>query len=408
MLDLLGDYIRTKELTSPLEAIDQIRNSMNHGAAITGATHNFYKYPACFPPTFVRTVIKNFSEPGDTVFDPFMGGGTTAVEAMIMGRNAIGSDLNDLALQSSRAKTLLLNREDIEVMDRFVTSVYLSSHKKANVSLPEEVQPLFRDINPGLRDSIIMMKSLCDELTSGKTRIFAHSLLLRAAKIAIDNKKEQRDKTGFLSLVQKLYDEMIEQSVKYRAAVAQTVDLFGLERTPTCKLYKADLRKPGSLERVARLSPKVNLVVTSPPYPGKHILYNRWQVQGRRETALPYWLIDSGQFTSTSNFTFGYRKSNVGIESYFKYITTSFSSIGTLLNKGALVVQVVAFADKKTQFLPYLAAMKEAGYSEIRNLTKSSFDGRVWRTVPNRKWYNAALGSKKHSCEEVVFFHRKV
>ena len=30
------------------------------------------------------------------------------------------------------------------------------------------------------------------------------------------------------------------------------------------------------------------LVVTSPPYPGVHVLYHRWQVDGRKEAPLPF------------------------------------------------------------------------------------------------------------------------
>jgi hypothetical protein len=44
------------------------------------------------------------------------------------------------------------------------------------------------------------------------------------------------------------------------------------------------------LEDVPRLKtwmpPK--LVLTSPPYPGVHVLYHRWQVDGRKETPLPF------------------------------------------------------------------------------------------------------------------------
>jgi hypothetical protein len=35
---------------------------------------------------------------------------------------------------------------------------------------------------------------------------------------------------------------------------------------------------------------KAKLIVTSPPYPGVHVLYHRWHVDGRRETPAPYWI----------------------------------------------------------------------------------------------------------------------
>ncbi|UCE74376.1 MAG: site-specific DNA-methyltransferase [Methanomassiliicoccales archaeon] len=53
-------------------------------------------YPARFSPAFASTAIELFSNPGDIVLDPYMGGGTTIVEAMVAGRRAIGADLNSL------------------------------------------------------------------------------------------------------------------------------------------------------------------------------------------------------------------------------------------------------------------------------------------------------------------------
>ena len=49
---------------------------------VTGAPHDFYRYPARFSPIFAREAIKTFTRPGDFVLDPFCGGGTTLVEAL--------------------------------------------------------------------------------------------------------------------------------------------------------------------------------------------------------------------------------------------------------------------------------------------------------------------------------------
>lgn len=46
----------------------------------------------------VQEYIKNFSQPGDIVLDPFGGGGVTLVEALMLGRKAIHIDLNPLSV----------------------------------------------------------------------------------------------------------------------------------------------------------------------------------------------------------------------------------------------------------------------------------------------------------------------
>ena len=54
-------------------------------------------YRACFKPALAGHFIENFSKPGEIVFDPFMGRGTTPLEATLRGRIAAGSDANPLS-----------------------------------------------------------------------------------------------------------------------------------------------------------------------------------------------------------------------------------------------------------------------------------------------------------------------
>lgn len=52
-------------------------------------------HPAPFPLALPTKLIRYYSYVGDTVFDPFMGSGTTAVAAIASGRNFIGCEMND-------------------------------------------------------------------------------------------------------------------------------------------------------------------------------------------------------------------------------------------------------------------------------------------------------------------------
>ena len=54
-------------------------------------------YRACFKPQVPRFFVERLTAPGDSVFDPFMGRGTTPIEAALLGRRALGSDLNPVA-----------------------------------------------------------------------------------------------------------------------------------------------------------------------------------------------------------------------------------------------------------------------------------------------------------------------
>jgi site-specific DNA-methyltransferase (adenine-specific) len=63
-------------------------------------------HPAPFPRELPRRCIKLFSYVGDTVLDPFMGSGTTLLEAALCNRNAIGIEIDKSYCQLAKMRLL--------------------------------------------------------------------------------------------------------------------------------------------------------------------------------------------------------------------------------------------------------------------------------------------------------------
>jgi len=61
-------------------------------------------YRACFKPQLPRFFIERLTRPGEVVYDPFMGRGTTPVEAALLGRVPWGNDINPLSLTFTRPR----------------------------------------------------------------------------------------------------------------------------------------------------------------------------------------------------------------------------------------------------------------------------------------------------------------
>ncbi len=61
-------------------------------------------YRACFKAQLPEFFIRRLTKPGDAVYDPFMGRGTTAVQAALMGRQPIGNDINPLSVLLTRPR----------------------------------------------------------------------------------------------------------------------------------------------------------------------------------------------------------------------------------------------------------------------------------------------------------------
>jgi hypothetical protein len=68
-------------------------------------------YPTQKPELLIERVIKSSSNPGDIVFDCFMGSGTTQTVAMKLGRRFIGADINLGAIQTTTKRLLGIQKE---------------------------------------------------------------------------------------------------------------------------------------------------------------------------------------------------------------------------------------------------------------------------------------------------------
>lgn len=69
-------------------------------------THWIYPYKGKFHPQMIRALLNIIDlDQGNTILDPFIGSGTTAVEAQLLGINCIGIDTSPLCVLQSKVKT---------------------------------------------------------------------------------------------------------------------------------------------------------------------------------------------------------------------------------------------------------------------------------------------------------------
>ena len=79
------------------------------------------QYRGNWPPQLVRNVIELYSDPGDLVLDPMVGGGTTPVECLLTGRNSISVDINPGAIE--------ITRDRLDLPDEFTDGIPKTSHR---------------------------------------------------------------------------------------------------------------------------------------------------------------------------------------------------------------------------------------------------------------------------------------
>jgi len=397
-------------------AVSALLKGIYDDQKVCGLTHGFYRYPARFSPAFVRAVIEEFTRPGDIVFDPFMGSGTTLVEASTMGRRAAGTDVSSLAVFLAKAKTSRPSQTDISAVNDWIEQFLRNCNLRAITFEPNgDVGPKWneptyeRNLRTrstwAIRKLLHLARNQVLLLPTVHQRRLARCILLKTAQWALDCRKVIPTARQFREQMRRDAWEILQGIRDYVAATSTAAIRYRLkwQLRPMCLLRSA----VGIEEdpRIAKFLPP-RLVLTSPPYPGVHVLYHRWQVQGRRETPAPFWITGTKDGCGASYYTFGDRH-RPGLSTYYRTARNAFRSISQIADSQTVLVQMIAFSEPSWQLPQYLRVMEESGFVETRipSIATTSGDGRIWRSVPNRKWYADQRGPTSSS-KEVVMFHR--
>ena len=381
-------------MTRPVEFEEAFRST----ARVQGYTHDFYKYPARFSPGFVRFVLDSFTEPGDYVLDPFMGGGTTIVEAAASGRNAIGSDINSLARFVTRVKTTPLSEQDIAEIRDWVRDV-----RDATSGSPTNTQPAESPVRNMPVTSYRFFETatqLVGGLRFPRRRQFARCALVRVGQWGLDARTYTPDVAALSDELENRVEKMLGGLQDFVSA-ARTEGIQKNKITATRRIMAYSAANSLLKRTLQRRQIRPKLVLTSPPYPGVHVLYHRWQVLGRRETPAPYWIADIRDGHGESYYTMGSR-SILGLKNYFTELLSAFRNLRQIVAPDARIVQLISFSDAAVQLPLYVDAMAQAGFEET---SEAGIGSRQVRSVPNRKWYNQGRSSNDAS-REVLLLHR--
>lgn len=374
------------------------------GAPVRGLTHGFYKYPARFSPIFARAAIETFTQPGDLVLDPHVGGGTSLVEALAAGREGVGVDISTLAEFVTGVKCTVFSEAELVTLERWAqrVSAAVNIHKPSTTIADYEQLGYYKHLkHPSrwrLRKAIEQSITSATRLSSPRLEAFGRCVVLRAAQWALDGRSKITGIGDFRRVLHDSAQEMIAGAHQLRA----TASAKGEQRATIFRRSAIGMDTEAGLREMR--APR--LVLTSPPYPGVHVLYHRWQVDGRKEAPLPFMIANKLDGSGSSYYTMGDRK-NSSLNTYFDSIRGSMSSVAALADDNTIVVQMVAFSSPDEQLPRYLSAMEASGLKEMfLPLIENEGDGRLWRSVPGRRWYSAQRGETPGS-KEVVLFHRR-
>lgn len=227
-----------------------------------------------FPESFVERWINDLTQPGDTVLDPFSGRGTTAFQAILMGRRAVACDTNSVAVCLTRAKT---NAPDYSELIERLEELEESFDGRRYSSSASALSEFFRLAYA--RRTLLQILHLRSSLRwqSSNTDCMIAALLLGSLHGEMD-----RSQAYLSNQMPRTISTKPDYSVRFwreRNLVAPERDVFRTLRkhaafryeTPPAagasQVYQLDMR---DLPRVRRRDEggfdQVRCVITSPPY----------------------------------------------------------------------------------------------------------------------------------------------
>ena len=223
-------------------------------------THGYHRYPAKFSPQIVKKLLIDYTEPGETVVDPFGGCGTTLVEAKILGRKSIGLDINPVAKLITQTKVTPIKPSRLQsarrrflVNQKKTKAARLKHHQRIDYwfdkKTVKELDRIYASIQK-ITDPTVKRFFLC---------AFSHILkncsrwLMKSIKPTIDKRKNLPSPlTTFLFHL----DVMIKRNESFYGALNDQN-----HSTVEAKMYRRD-----STKKMPIHTESVDLIVTSPPY----------------------------------------------------------------------------------------------------------------------------------------------
>jgi DNA methylase len=249
--------------------------------------HAIHWYPGTFVPQIPALLIEILSSPNDVVYDPFCGIGTTLVEALRLGRRAIGVDVNPIATRAALAKVRVISPGRLA---RLLKAFLAEVHEHLDEAGPHTDMPLLRKNTAALNDAGIPnaallqpwfhpdtwfeLVSLC-KASQRQTGSFRRLCEVTVSSI-LKPASSQREHWGYVA------DNMVPRRHVYVNAVALFERKMQDALVGMRELLESPLLHPLSTREIAkrvqvvtadvRQKPaaecqSVDLVVTSPPYP---------------------------------------------------------------------------------------------------------------------------------------------
>jgi DNA modification methylase len=344
--------------------------------------HDLHPYPAKFIPQLPGTLISLLSSRGELVFDPFGGSGTTALEAVRLGRRALSLDANPVAALIGRVKTARMSRSstaELHLLHGALRAFLQSLPANASilVSTYEAHAPIIANREKWFADEALgelaHIRYRISQLKNDAARDVASLALSRTVLSA----SFQDSETRYKSIPRKvLLGDTTKRYVREFEAVMKSV-----ARNAAATRYGGSRFLTGDVRQISKQDipeGSIDLVVTSPPYGNAtdYHLYHRFRLLWLGHDPIALGKIEIGSHLK-------HQRESSGFSSYFDDMRRALVGISRVLKNGRYAALVIGDSvyDGKLYSTANMLAAEAADYGFDTNcvidrkvhLTKRSF-----------------------------------
>jgi SAM-dependent methyltransferase len=232
--------------------------ALRHEGPVARPSHGFHTWPASLHPDAARDLVAALS--GASVLDPFCGGGTVLVEALRVGRRAVGRDLSAVAALVARARTC---RDRAAIGDMRAASRRIAERARTAPEAPPEAigRVLERWYEAHVLRELGALRAGIEEHRGPGTLLLwvvFSSIVVKASFRVSDTRAERVVRHRPPGITAVLFHKKARELARSLLALAEDVP----EGTPEADVAVSDAR--------VRSADPVDLILTSPPYPSTY------------------------------------------------------------------------------------------------------------------------------------------
>jgi len=263
-------------------------------------THGIHVYPARMVPQMVRRLIKIFSKKDDVILDPFSGSGTVLLESIVADRDAIGTEINPLAVKISKVKTTnILSSKLRQILDNLIDEYHKkTSNTTVNFSDKKNEKWLNHWFKKYVQKDLYVLKSLISEISDANCREFFEIILSDTARNVSNNRNSSYKNYKMNEEDLQRYEPDILSEFIKRAN--QSIE--GMSELNKVPITRSPIIINSNFLKATIPDDSVDFVLTSPPYGDSKTTVG----YGQFSKFSMYWLdIDISSGTTVDNESLG-------------------------------------------------------------------------------------------------------